>query len=595
MKHGDIRPRIISSVFALRRFTTPALCEHSGLIRSQAYPILKDLEEIGFIHSEPLQDPKRKAQRPLNIYRLTDEVSTKKMVLDEIEPIVRAAENAAKEVEPESLSRARTALNEISSQLAALERNADDRFSSHWNSLEVSNVRQKLQSLSSDLEQSLVEEGVAGDEVPPAIDAEIKRFEAAKAQLTEVELRVDLIQRKLDAEKETSHALREVAAYSLAVAGEPALDSLVSSTFASCYPVDQQPRWVAELAKKAKRYLDQSRGTDISVQLERGLLEVEYKHTKNPEFKSILSAIEADLMFAFREVARTGSTSNKSVLFWRLAQLAIRYAGDADTTLLATKLMESNVDANSSIASYNSLNLCLLAGNTEQAFSKWRDLDKEYDERPSRSLTQPLYPGLLLATMPAAVLNQDVLDKFESVLGVTCSWSIISPVRLPAVAANPFVVEPTLCNPLEISERIRISDSLRIHAPDLYVYGPIENSVRRPGVPQVALASGLATLGVPRIDAWEFASGLGHEKVLVVVNSSRAVQEQTLQRWGAFVRVLFAAAHRHSPDPTLVSAGYKPTNVFAKEGNPVLYDLGSEGKVREAFTATAALAVCNNE
>ena len=590
MKLWDIRPRVISSVFALRRFTVPSLCEDSGLDRKQAYPILEGLEAEGFLHSERLQDPKGKAQRPLNLYSLTNKPAQKKKLLDEIYPLLRVAEMAQQELEPESLPQVRKTLNEVASQIEELDREADDRFRSQRNSLRIADIKEKLRSVSSDLELTLIEAGVSKEEVPPTIETEIQRFEKAKAQLHDVVLRVELIQRRLDAEKDTSYALREVAAYSLAQAGESGLDSLYSSALHSCYPLGQQPTWIAAMAEKVKYYLDQSRGTHLSFHLDLGLLEDEYKQTKNPEFKSILSAIDAELTSAFREIGRSGSSTDKSLLFWTLAQLAIRYAGDADTTLFASKLLEANGDANSHVASYNSLNLCLLAGNTEQAFSRWRDLSDECGVRPFRSLSQPSYPGLLLAVMPAALLKQDLLEKFETALGMSCSWSIVSPERLPTVAANPFVVEASLCNPLDMSERIRISDSLRIHAPDFYVYGPIENAVRCPGVPQVALASGLATLGVPRVDAWEFVGGLGRENVLVVVSSSKTVQKPTLHRLGKFLRVLLSAVHKSSSTSALVSTGRNPTAVLAKEGKPVLYDFGTEGAVLKAFAVTEDLA-----
>jgi hypothetical protein len=595
MRHGDIRPRVISSVFALRRFTVPALCQESGLTRSQTYPILVNLEENGFVRKERLENDARTAHRPLNFYWLSDEVAKKKVLLDEIAPFLRAAEAAFQEAEPESLLRVRETLNAIVNQLEELGREADDRFRSRRNSLEVDRIKEMLRSVSQGLELSLVEFGVTEEKVPPVIETEIQRFEKAKSQLLEIESRVGLVQRRLEAEKCSSNTLRKATAFCLAVAGEPTLNSRLSSAFASCYSPGQRPVLIELVAKMAKHYLEQSKNNHSSFQLNESILEDEYNNTSNLEFKTILSAIETDLNSALRKVERAGSPSGRLVLFWTLAQLAIRYAGDADTTLLAANLLENSVDKRSGASIYNSLNLCLLAGNTEQAFSRWREMSDEFGMHSARSLTQPSYPALLLAVAPAALLNQRLFDKLEDALGVSCSWSIISPLRLPAIAANPFVVEPTLCNPLEVSERIRISDSLRIHAPDLYIYGPIENSVRGPGVPQVALATGLATLGVPRVDAWEFAGGFGQEKVLVVVNSGRALQEPTMHRLGEFLRVLFDATHHDRSAPILVSTGRQPTKVLAKEGKPVLYDFDGEGKLRDAFTVTKELATCANE
>jgi len=589
MKHWDIRQQVISAVFNLRQFTVPALCQDTNLDRTQVYPVLKKLESEGFLRSEPLADAKRKAHRPLNLYSLADDAADKQRLMKEILPLLQLAEATRPQLEPESLQQVRAALNEVIPIIENLDRNADDRFSSHRNSLEIVDVREKLGSVSADLELSLIEAGATKEEVPLAIETEVQRFEKAKEQLQDIEARVELIQRRLDAEKCASYPLREIAAYGLAAAGESMLRSSPLRSFASCYPRGQEPRWLEGITEKARRYLVAFRSTGLPFQLEQNL-EDEYKQTNNPEFKSILSTMEACLRSAVREAGSASTSSGKSQLFWALAQLAIRYAGDADTTLLAANLLEENVDFESSIVSYNSANLCFLAGNTEQAFSRWRNLSKECGWRPVRSRPQPTYPGLLLAVVPAALLKQDLLEHFETALGMSCSLSIVSPVRLRTVAANPYVLEPTLFNPLEASERVRISDSLRIQAPDLYIYGPIESSVSCPGVPQVALATGLATLGVPSADAWEFAGNVGLERVLIVVNTSRTLEASIVRRLRDFLGVLFAPMRKGPGTPDLISAGKEPTAGLAKEGKPVLYDFGVKGEVRNVLTVTGA---CN--
>jgi hypothetical protein len=606
MRHGSIRSTVIGSVFRLRRFTLPTLCQDAGLERTQAYPILVELETQGYLTKSPVQQENRKPERPLNVYTLVDDPALKTRLMDEFAPSLRLAQVLENPPEPESLQRARSSLDSIAPELEALTTVPEKFIALKHKALKLDEVERTLNAVAEDLEIALFRMGLAQKEkLPPVIETELQRLESARTQLTGLRVRAEqALETRLKSEEAASQTFREAFTYVIASLGKAAVEACSPDRFSNYYPKDQKPAWFAtafEVAKSSTEHLA-PRGffsnlyNDLREKkhhqphpLEAKLIDLcdrKFQDASSREWKHLLVAFKTDMTSAFREPAHADSPSLETLVLWTLVEFAIRYATDPDTAFWVTKSVEKQFPAYPDLASYNSLNFCFLAGNEKQARSSWQSLTEQDDHRFLRTASRTVYPGLLIATLPADQLKRELLDKMADVLGSSFACSIVAPQRVEAISRNPYVVESSAYNLLSASEHVPMSEGMKILGHKLYVYGPIENSLRRPGVPAITLATGLAGLGVPAVDAWEIAEQLRPGTALLVVNTSQDVQSSMLDHLNHFLGVLPPIEARRDARVGFVPADPSSTIHLVRRGDAVVYAVDRAGTMRGAFATS---------
>jgi hypothetical protein len=607
MRHGSIRSAVIGSVFRLRRFTLPTLCQDAELDRTQVYPILTELETQGYLSKNPIQQEKRRPERPLNVYTLIDDPALKIRLMDEFAPSLRLAQVLENPPEPESLQRARSSLDSLAPKLEALTSVPENFIAMKHKTLKLEELQHTLDAVGEDLEIALLRMGLAQkEELPPVIETEIQRLENIRTQLTELRLRAEqAVLTRIKSEEAASETFREALTYGIASLGKAAVEACSPARLSRYYPKDQEPAWFAtafEAAKNSTEHLapkgffsslyydlvDRKHGQPHP--LETKLIELfnrKFQDASSREWKHLLVAFKTDVTTAFRESAHANSSSPHASVLWTLVEFAIRYATDPDTAFWVAKSVEKQFPAHPDFASYNSLNFCFLAGNERQARSSWQSLTEEDNHRFLRTASRTVYPGLLIATVPAEKLKRELLDKMADVLGSSFACSIVAPQRVEAISRNPYVVESSAYNLLSASEHVPMSEGLKILGHKLFVYGPIENSLRRPGVPAITLATGLAGLGVPAEDAWEIAEQLRPGTALLVVNTSQDVQSSMLDHLHRFLGVLPPTEDRRDASVGFVPADPSSTIDLVRRGDAVVYAVDRAGTIRGAFAPSA--------
>jgi hypothetical protein len=583
MSHGTNRSMIVGSVFRLRRFTLPDLCNDTRLGRKQAYPILASLEKEGYVQVQSLRGQEAKRHRPLNLYTLVEDPALRAKLMKEFEPSLKMAQALAGAPEPEALVRARSSLNTIGPELAELAGNPESLAPTRQSSLKLHDFQQQIDSVSQDLETALYRLAPGeNEELPPAMQAEFERLRKAREHVAKLNGHLNkVLETKLETQKETANTFREAIALGIAMLGKAAVEAISPARLSSYYAKGQEPVWfdsAFKTAARSVRQLEHNPSSDLAAlqsNLTR-LFEQKYERAPTLELRQVLAAVKTNVATAFRGCENAPSPG-LSVL-WTLAESAIRYAADPDTAFWACKSIEGQLPVDPLIASYNSMNLCFLAGNTREARDWWKSLaeNDNFLRRPARTT----YPVLLVATASAEELRRDVLDKMRDVLGSSFACSIVAAERIEAISQNPFVVEPSAYNLLAAGESVPMSDGLKILTKKLYVYGPLENVLKRPGVPVITLATGLAGLGLPSEDAWEIADNLRAGTALFVVNSSQEVQANLPAQLDHFVDVL-------APQQRITLRDESSGSTSVQEDGSVVY---AEKPVGSGMRAVAARA-----
>ncbi len=192
MRHGSIRLAVIGSVFRLRRFTVPALCQDSGLGRKQVYRILGELEKQNYLTKITLTQEKRKAERPLSIYSLVEDAAFKAKLMDEFAPSLRLARALENRPEPDSLLRARATLDAVGKEIEALGEEPASLPLTEEATRKLHKFEQKLDGVAEDLEIVLLRMGlVQNKQLPTVIETELQRLEKGRTLLKQVRARFE--------------------------------------------------------------------------------------------------------------------------------------------------------------------------------------------------------------------------------------------------------------------------------------------------------------------------------------------------------------------------------------------------------------------
>jgi DNA-binding PadR family transcriptional regulator len=545
--HGQIRVRVAASATRLLRFTVPDICRETGFLREQVYPVLQKLEEEHFLVVRPLTETEPKANRPLNIYSVTEDAETKRQLLDEIKKFLPSDHVYE---DSESLARARAGLERLPARLLSLEQTADELPAVHDNRRAIGELKEQIETVGGDLEIALYEFGVTEETEPPApLQAAIEKLHAYRQDLTSIEARVVAIEERLEAQKKASRVLRRVVRrYYESVEPTYALfQSMPDALFAN--KLLEQPAWTVSLRQREHQRALISSAARERLDFYRRVLDKRYQHAGTFQLKAILSDFNRELASAVELSSHKPSEPMSNAVWQALYELAIRYGDNPQTALGVLSLSEQGMPRDLYTAYYDAINFQFIAGSHENAFSSWRDwTEKRVREEitPSQGpefgqLQRAFYRSMLFAAVPAADLNEQLLAKVKEALGIAFSFSIVSAARLDSLGPPSHVIEPTLTSPLRSSETVRLSESMRIATPELHVYGPIENVLRVPGVPKIAFATALAGLGLPSSDAWAFATSLEFQKALIVINSQEPAQTGILPRFAKVAEIISSA------------------------------------------------------
>jgi hypothetical protein len=578
-QHGLIKPRIVASAIQLIRFTVPDLCKDTGLSRKQVYPVLQELEENQLVLLDSRNQSERKANRPLNIYTLASAPEKKQALLEQIAVLHPTA--VTSDEESESLLRARGALDELLPRLLSLDQAAGDLVTFHKNRFEVGELKTVLETIRGDLEISVYELGLAeGMETPEPLETELSRFKSFQQQLSSIASRVNAIERKLDAQKQAGYLLRRVVRRyidailpSSAHYWEPAVH-LANSALADLHS------WIPAFKDREPRRTGWARSNQDNSNFYQRVLKQRYERTDNLQLKTILSEFNNELAVAFEEAAEHKNKESPALVWQAFCEFGIRHASDPETPLGILDLFQAQSTADSQASTYNAINLRFLAGRYDQAFSSWRDWTEKHgidDFTAGCSWTRDraertLYQTMVLAALPVNRLDEQMLARIRDTLGIAFAFSLISWQRLEALGPAAHVIEPTLTSLSNVSEPMRISDSMRMLTPEMHVYGPIENALRVPGVPRVALATAFAQLGMPQNDAWAFARDLPFETALIVVNSKEHIRKDFV---GQFTKLeeIFSPVVPDSNQPIrMTSVGDRSRTNAEEQSHLVVYE-----------------------
>jgi hypothetical protein len=546
--HGQIRVRVATSAIRLLRFTVPDICRETGFSRDQVYPVLQKLEDEHFLVVRPLSGGSEpKANRPLNVYSVTEDRDTKRQLLDEIKKFLPSDYVWD---DSESLARARAGLDLLPAPLLALEQTADELPAIHENRRTIGELKEQIEAVSGDLEIALYDLGVVeGTEPPPPLQAAIEKLHAYRQDLTSIEARVIAIEERLEAQKKASRVLRRVARrYYESV--EPAyalFEGMADTAFAT--KALEQPSWILGVRQREHQRALTSHSTREKLDFYRRVLDQRYQHANTFQLKAILSDFNRELATAVELGSEKPSEPTSATVWQALYELAIRYGDNPQTALGVLNLSEQRMPRDFYTAYYDAINFQFIAGSRESAFSSWRDwTEKRLREEVTSSqswapgrLERAFYRSMLFAAVPAASLNEQLLARVKEALGIAFSFSIVSAERLESLGPPSHVIEPTLTSPFRSSEMVRLSESMRIGTPEYHVYGPIEDVLRGPGVPKIAFATALFRLGLPSTDAWALATGLEVRKALIVINSQEPAQTGILPRFAKVSGILSSA------------------------------------------------------
>lgn len=545
--HGQIRARVAASAIRLLRFTVPDICRETGFSREQVYPVLQKLEDEHFLVVRPLTRAEPKANRPLNIYSVTEEPDKKQELLGEIAKFLPS--NYVRD-DSESLVRARAGLDQLPPRLLVLQQTADQLPAVHENRRAIGELKEQIEAVSGDLEISLYELGVTeGTEPPPPLEAAIQKLEAYRQELASIEARVTAIEERLEAQKKASRVLRRVVrryyeslqpAYALFHAMP---DALFGSTSV------QRPSWISASRQREHERTLVPASARTNLDFYRRVLDQRYQHAATFQLRAILSDFNRELASAVEQSSHKPPEPLSNAVWQALYELAIRYGDNPETALGVLSLSERRMPRDFYTAYYDAINFQFIAGSYENAFSSWRDwAEKRIREGISPSLgwgpdrlQRAFYQSILFAAVPAASLNEELLARVKEALGIAFSFSIVSSERLQSLGPASHVIESTLTSPLRSSETVRLSESMRMRNPDLHVYGPIEDVVRVPGVPRIAFATALAGLGLPSSDAWALASGLELQRALIVISSKEPIQRGILTHLAKLAEIISSA------------------------------------------------------
>ena len=601
MRHGSIRAAVIGSVFRLRRFTVPALAEDSGLDRGQIYPILDQLESQGYLSKTPIPQEKRKPERPLNLYALVDQPELKTRLIDEFAPSLRLAAALEEPTEPEALIRARISLDALGKELAELVAEFEILLNSNQCTLRVTEIQQKLDTVAEDLKIALLRMGVAEKaELPPALETELRRLEESRAELDRIREKTEVaVEAKLKQDQLASQTFREAFSYGIAALGKAAVEAVSPVRFAKYYKKDQEPAWLANVFDTANQshfvpkglisdlyydfvdYKHRNKPTVLETKLNE-LFEQRYHEAPSLESRHLIAALKNNVNSVFRENAP--SRPMALLILWTLGEYALRHASDPDTAFWISKSLEHQIeDDNRSFCTYNSLNLCFLAGNEKAAWASWRNLRVHDNQHFFGSAVRPTFAGLLVAIVSPELLKREHLEKVGEYLGSSFSCSVVASERVAGISQDPYVLEPSVYNLLSSSERIPLSSGLKMLTPRFFVYGPMESSMRKPGVPAITLATGLAGMGLPATDAQEIAEQVGPGKALVVVNTSGELERHSFDQLNGFLRILDPDEERCANALTLTSVDPSSTPESVRSGRPVLYELDRKGVLNRTY------------
>jgi hypothetical protein len=482
--------------------------------------------------------------------------------------------------ESESLLRARAALDELLPRVRALDQAAGDLTTFHKNRLEVEELKAVLETIRGDLEISLYELGLTeGMETPEPIETELSRFENFQQQFSSISSRVNAIERKLESQKQAGYLLRRVVRRyidavlpSFAQYWEPAVD-VARAALADSHS------WFPAFKDREPRRTGWARSTQDNFNFYQRVLEERYQRTDNLQLKTILSEFNNELAVAFEGAAEHKNKESSAVVWQTFCEFGIRHASDPETPFGILDLFQAESAADPQASTYNAINLRFLAGRYDQAFSSWRDWTEKHNiedftagcswtrDRAERSL----YQTVLLAALPVNRLDEQMLVRIRDTLGIAFAFSLISWQRLEALG-SAHIIEPTLTSLSNVSEPVRISDSMRMLTPEMRVYGPIENALRLPGIPRVALATAFAQLGMPQDDAWAFARDFHFESALIVVNSKEHIGKDFV---GQFTKLteIFSSVMPGSKQPIhMTSVGERSRMTTEEQSHPVVYE-----------------------
>ena len=574
--HGQIRVRVAASAIRLLRFTVPDICRETSFSREQVYPVLQKLEDEHFLVVRPLAGDEPKANRPLNIYAVTEEPDKKQELLDEIAKYLPS--NYVRN-DSESLARARAGLDQLPPRLLTLQQTADQLPEVHENRRTLGELKEQMEAVSADLEISLYELGITeGTEPPAALEAAIQKLEAHRKELTSIEARVTAIEERLEAQKKASRVLRRVVRrYYESVQPAYALFEAIPGALFGSTPVEE-PAWISSVRQREhQRALDVPASAHSIFDFYQPVLDQRYQHAASFQLKAILSDFNQELASAVELSSHKPSEPSATAIWQALYELAIRYGDNPETALGVLSLSERRMPRDFHTASYDAINLQFIAGSHETALSSWRDwAEKRTREEisPSQSwvpdrLQRAFYQSILFAAVPAANLNEDLLARVKEALGIAFSVSIVSGERLQSLGPASHVIEPTLTSPSKSSETVRLSESMRMRTPELHVYGPIEDVLRAPGVPQIAFATALAGLGLPSSDAWALASGLELQKALIVINGKEPVERGILPHFAKLAGIISSGVSSITETGRVLLAAGEPLRELER---PALYE-----------------------
>jgi hypothetical protein len=542
--HGHIRVRVAASAIRLLRFTVPDICRETSFSREQVYPVLQKLEDEHFLVVRPLAGDEPKANRPLNIYAVTEEPDKKQELLNEIAKFLPS--NYVPN-DSESLARARAGLDQLPPRLLTLQQTADQLPEVHENRRALGVLKERIEAVSADLEISLYELGITeGTEPPPLLEAAIQKLEGYRQELTSIEARVTAIEERLEAQKKASRVLRRVVRrYYESVQPAYALFQAIPGALFGSTPVED-PAWISSVRQREhQRTLDVPASAHSIFDFYQPVLDQRYQHAATFQLKAILSDFNQELASAVELSSHKPSEPSATAIWQALYELAIRYGDNPETALGVLSLSERRMPRDFHTAYYDAINLQFIAGSHETALSSWRDWAEKRTREisPSQSwapdrLQRAFYQSMLFAAVPAANLNEELLARVKEALGIAFSVSIVSGERLQSLGPASHVIEPTLTSPSKSSETVRLSESMRMRTPELHVYGPIEDVLRAPGVPQIAFATDLAGLGLPSSDAWALASGLDLQKALIVINSKEPIEKGILPHFAKLAEII---------------------------------------------------------
>lgn len=477
--HGELKIPIYKTILQNPVFTVAQLCDWTGLTRNQIYWTLADLQKKGVLTSTTFKDPNQKnqAHRPPTLYSLADDASKRKLLTAALEPFfISALEDYPGS--RQAYDRARFGLDEISKRL----------LQSDLNKLPATQRVEQIKEILTNLRVVRRKYEIAWAKAPSLrteIESDLARWDGYAQRLYESEAK----------------AYQEVAA------GES------KQEFSAL---------INEIWNKALSNLD-----DLSV-LTRFIQGV-YDSAKHFSVKNDLARTAAILS---SKLARqdTSFRSQMEVLCG-LAECALRF-GESSTLPFeyVRYLYQMWGDL---VTVYNFANLCMVMGNETDARDGWQLIMHQIGIGNDRQIQtgSDKFEGLRNATKSTAVyentlvivtksenITTDGLGKLESEIGLNGAISIVSESLVESLESQPYFLKSTLMNWISDSQMALPAPVATSAEQHLYVYGPLEDAVKFPGVATIRVATGLTGLGINTSRAWHLAHQLHKGTSLLLVH-----------------------------------------------------------------------------